>query len=178
MPRWTLPGGSLKNLVLYHGTDNSVPGTAGMRANTRINFTANLARCSPNTEFGQGFYTTTSEHQARQWANAKYVSNPARVNALLLRFEVDRNWLAAMETLFFVRPTGDFWDLVDDCHLGFRPHQRPPPNNPPFDVVCGPVSLWPRVHIIQDCDQVSFHTQRAVHGLGNPWIHAVGTPIL
>jgi hypothetical protein len=161
MPRWTLPAGSLKDLILFHGTDSSIPGTAGIAANTQIRFMVNLARCSTHTEFGQGFYTTTSEHQA-----------------LVLRFEVDRNWLATMETLFFVQPTAHFWDLVDDCHLGFPPHQRPPPNNPSFDTVCGPVTLWPRVLIIQNCDQVSFHTQRAVHGLGNPWIHAVGNPTL
>ena len=94
------------------------------------------------------------------------------MNAILLRFEVDRNWLAAMETLSFVRPTDHFWDLVDDCHIGFRPHQRPP------QTIRRGRLRYGHVHIIQDCDQVSFHTQRAIRGLGNPWIHAVGNPTL
>ncbi len=136
-----------------------------------------MALCRPNTDFGQGFYVTTSEHQAKQWANTRWVRNPlSGIKALVLRFELDRDWIASLDTLAFARPIQDFWDLVTDCRNGFRPHQRLPPHNPPFDIVYGPVTLWPQILVIQDCDQISFHTSRAAAGQGlrDPWIHAVG----
>src|SRR5208337_2744253 len=110
MPRWTLPGGSIKKLHLYHGTDDSIPGMSGQHKGTQVPFVVKLNLCPPGTEFGQGFYTTTSEHQAKQWANTRYTSNRANVNALVLRFELDRDWLASLEAVVFARPTQDFWD--------------------------------------------------------------------
>jgi Protein of unknown function (DUF3990) len=67
MPKWINPP-----LVVYHGTDSSVLGLAPPPLHAVLHtFAVNLARCSPNTDFGRGFYTTTSDHQARQWANKR-----------------------------------------------------------------------------------------------------------
>jgi hypothetical protein len=110
MPNWTLPAGSIKPLVVYHGTDDTLPGVSSVTQGARlIGFRVNLALCRPNTDFGQGFYVTTSEHQAKQWANARWVRSPAAgVNALVLRFELDRDWLASLDALAFTRPIQDF----------------------------------------------------------------------
>jgi hypothetical protein len=170
-----------KDLVVYHGTDDISVGAQGFSRYSVLPFGVNLRLCRPFTDFGQGFYVTTSEHQARQWANARLLRTLAptgpQPNALVLAFTLGRDWLAALDTLAFVRPASDFWDLVQDCRNGFPPHQRPPPFNPCYDVVYGPVTLWPQRLVIQDCDQISFHTQRAVRGLTNPRIHDIGSPL-
>jgi len=190
MPNWTFPAGSIKPLVVFHGTDASILTTPGVTLITGLTptpgftgvtvvsgFKANLALCRANTDFGQGFYVTTSLHQARQWANARFVRTAgAGGNALVVAFALDRDWLASLESVAFARPIQDFWDLVTDCRHGFRPHQRLPPHNPPFDIVYGPVTIWPSKLVIQDCDQVSFHTTRAVRNLADPWIADRGTP--
>ena len=51
-------------LTLYHGTDLA-------SANKIINSQINLNFCKPLTDFGQGFYTTTYLHQAKNWANIR-----------------------------------------------------------------------------------------------------------
>lgn len=166
MPQWTNP-----RLTVYHGTDNRSAGLTGpARVNASVGFLPNLAFCRPFTDFGQGFYTTTNLHQARQWANTRVLSR-ASAYAVVLRFDLDRDWLATLDALAFTRPTADFWALVTDCRQGFPPHQRPPPSPLPYDVVYGPVTLWPQILVIADCDQVSFHTQNAVAGLGQPFLH-------
>lgn len=178
MPKWTSQNGTVKPLVVFHGTDDGIPHAQGRTKHSQLPFQVNLTLCRSNTDFGQGFYVTTSEHQAKQWANARWVRNPSNVKAIVLRFELDRDWLASLHVLAFARPIQDFWDLVADCRNGFRPHQRATPK-PAFDVVYGPVTLWPQILVIQDCDQISFHTTTAVqaNSLKNPWIHDIGAPI-
>jgi Protein of unknown function (DUF3990) len=164
LPQWLN-----KKLFVYHGTDSASVAAASTATGAVLSFSVNLALCRPNTDFGQGFYVTTRLHQAQQWANTRVTSLPApRLFAVVLRFELDRDWLASLQTLGFVRPTHDFWDLVTDCRHGFAPHQRLPPNPTPYDLVFGPVTLWPQQLIIGDCDQLSFHTHRAVAGIPQP----------
>ena len=179
MPRWTPTGSSIKQLRVFHGTEDDFPSLTGHpQGATLPGFVVNLSLCKSNTDFGQGFYVTTSEHQAKEWANVRCRSNPRSTNAIVLEFELDRDWLASLEALAFNMPTIDFWDLVSDCRLGFRPHQRFPPRNPAFDIVYGPVTLWPQLLVIQACDQISFHTQRAVRGLQTPLIKLKGNPYI
>ena len=156
MPQW-----HNNPLQVFHGTDNL---SAAALAATGVS----LALCRPNTDFGQGFYVTTSLHQARQWANTRVLRIPRALVATVVSFDLDRDWIASLDTLAFVRPIKDFWDLVTDCRYGFPPHQRSPPHPRPYDVVYGPVTIWPQRLVIADCDQISFHTRRAVVGLGAP----------
>jgi uncharacterized protein DUF3990 len=175
MPTWLN-----KDLIVYHGTDDISVGAQSLPQGATLPMTINLTRCRPFTDFGQGFYVTASQHQAEQWANTRVLRIVAPTgpppNAVVLSFTLGRDWLASLETLAFVRPIADFWDLVADCRTGFPPHQRLPPYNTCYDAVYGPVTLWPQRLVIQDCDQISFHTQRAVSGLNNPTVHrkAVG----
>jgi hypothetical protein len=165
MPRWINPP-----LRVYHGTSTdsisgSVRGSA--LAPGPIPFAISLSFCRPYTDFGHGFYVTTSLHQAREWANSKVRSAPhaTSAQALVLEFFPDRDQLASLETLCFVRPTKDYWDLIHDCRNRFPPHQRVYPYGP-YDVVYGPVTIWPSRLLIANCDQISFHTQRALICLG------------
>ncbi|GJD49110.1 hypothetical protein OPKNFCMD_1840 [Methylobacterium crusticola] len=163
MPVWSNPV-----LRVYHGTDDVSAAVAPNAAlGTPLSFVVTLALCRPNTDFGQGFYVTTRLHQAREWANTRVLRAPPQpgLHAVVLGFDLDRDWLAGLDSLTFVRPIRDFWNLVTDCRHGFAPHQRIPPRPAPYDVVYGPVTLWPQRLVIADCDQISFHTRRAIRGL-------------
>jgi len=173
-------------LVLYHGCDHA--SAASIITPTSPNqHGVQLAHSRPLTDFGRGFYTTTSFHQAKNWANSrcrrlKRTTTPWL--ATILRFEVDRNQLtplavapnqlAPLEKLCFVieNSNADYWDLVRHCRRGGNHLLR---GNRNYDVVFGLVSLWPQTLVVKDCDQISFHTSRGLSVLLNPSIAAQGT---
>ena len=176
MPSW-----SNGKLTVYHGTN-----TQALAAHAPFNvgrslagFGADLKCCRPVTDFGRGFYTTTWLHQAREWANARIrrlklsKSLPTSpVQGLVLQFDLDRDWLASQETLVFVRELPDFWDFVTHCRAEVVGHARAHPNVA-YDVVYGLVTFWPKRLLIHDCDQISFHTPRAVGYLNGPTVAEV-----
>jgi hypothetical protein len=141
------------DLILFHGTDTQSLAAFGpsFHVGHRLGgFTVNLAICRPATDFGQGFYTTTSLHQAREWANARVrrlPAHPVQPKGIVLQFDVDRNWLATQESLVFVRAIPDYWDFVAHCRAGLPVHARHPPHRPgaqaEYDVVYGLVTIWP-----------------------------------
>lgn len=160
---------------LYHGCDDR--SAAAIRTPRHpFRHGIDLARCRLRTDFGQGFYTTTSEHQAKQWANQRIrrISkvSPAPV-ATVIAFDVARDDLAVQEDLVFVVDGPDFYALVNYCRGGFTPHGRAAGV---YDVVYGPVSLWQQQLVIKDCDQVSFHTPGALGILPMAQVHAQGNP--
>lgn len=175
MPRW-----SNGPLTVFHGTDSvSLAGYGRLVQSTPLSgFTVAIARCRPNTDFGQGFYLTTYDHQARQWANVRVrrMRSPrgAPLHAVVLSFSIDRDLLAAADTLAFVVATPDYWDLVQDCRLGFPPHRRPG-GEQSYDVVYGPVSLWRQELVIHDCDQISIHDQALATRLPAPTVYQIAT---
>jgi hypothetical protein len=137
-----------------------------------------VARGRHNTDFGQGFYLTTYDHQAAQWANGKVRrhlrATGARLRAVVLSFSIDRDLLATADTLAFVAATADYWDLVHDCRLGFGSHRRPGTKTN-YDVVYGPVSLWRQELVIHDSDQMSIHDQLLADKLPTPLVYQVAT---
>ena len=82
-----------QSLVLYHGTIDLfvAPILSGI----------NISMGSPNTDFGQGFYTTTVKRQAHTWAWERSLLTPGSI-AAVLRFEVDRDALSNLDILSFV----------------------------------------------------------------------------
>jgi hypothetical protein len=94
-----------------------------------------LTRCAPDTDFGRGFYTTTLERQAQQWAveqqRKSLLRNPAATGnpPVVLRFRVRRytrlpqsspldDGLDQLISLHFVRgdyDAVDFWSFVQHC---------------------------------------------------------------
>jgi hypothetical protein len=129
----------------------------------------------PNTDFGRGFYTTTIEQQARQWAWTRYY-NPkfrrsAKIQPAVLRFKVDRHKLAKLKWLSFVGgdyDNDDFWSLVHHCRTS-TPEELHDHGGPVaeeghrwYDVVSGPVAaFWEQRSAMHDADQISFHTRKA-----------------
>ncbi len=159
-------------ITLYHGCDlasaqnicvPSPPFVHGIQ----------LARGAKLTDFGQGFYTTTYLKQAMSWANLRSRALGASGSVhppAVLSFQVNRDWLATLDAACFVTEgtNPDFWDLVSYCRAGSGKHR--PVTASDYDVVYGLVSLWPQKFVIKDCDQISFHTLRALQGLSAPVI--------
>jgi hypothetical protein len=141
-----------QNLVLYHGsTEADVPSIlAGV----------DVKRGRMATDFGQGFYTTTVESQA--YSRGRQVARLFGGRPAVIRFEVDRDALAELEILCFVRGSPDahdFWSFVSHCRDGGH-HSRQAGDW--YDVVIGPVAKnWDDRELMPDADQISFHTTRA-----------------
>lgn len=96
-----------------------------------------LSYCAVDTDFGRGFYTTTLERQARQWAWDRFfdwqAKNPRRTGnqPAILRFRVRRfgksargtkltceDGLDELDSLSFVIgdfDNADYWSLVQHC---------------------------------------------------------------
>jgi hypothetical protein len=148
IPIWNDP-----DIVLYHGT-------AGMYAASILQ-SIDLNWCQPLRAFGKGFYTTTNQVQAelraREWAK-QLGDFPA-----VIAFTVERNSLAQLESLCFVRSSlaaVDFWSFVQNCRNTGRHDRR---HAILYDLVSGPVTGdWKKQTVIPDGDQVSFHTDPAV----------------
>jgi hypothetical protein len=153
---WTNQG-----LTLYHGTLDIHVQSIFSRVDV------NNGRA--HTDFGKGFYTTTVERQARAWA---WQSSQRSGGALpaVIRFDVDRDSLAALQCLWFVRggfDAEDFWSLIFHCRTGGSKYSRGT-NQGWYDVVIGPVAAsWRQRLAIYDADQISFHTDSAVNLLIN-----------
>jgi hypothetical protein len=158
---WTNP-----DLILFHGTIQT--------SATSILVGVSVASGKPRTDFGRGFYTTTSEQQARDWANKqvtsynhRYPLAPSETPAIV-EFSLERNALASLESMWFVRgdvAAIDYWNLVRHFRAGStmgKHHQRTGPKVW-YDVAIGPLAAsWrsvPRVH--SDMDQISFHSTDA-----------------
>lgn len=150
-----------QKLPLFHGTTNvEVPSIL-----TGIN----LANARTSTDFGKGFYTTTVERQALSWAWQLSQQRPGTVPAVI-QFDVDRDSLAKLDCIWFVRGSydaHDFWSVVFHCRSGRAAHRRVA-NQGWYDVVIGPVAAsWRQRLTIYDADQVSFHSGSAVRLLDN-----------
>lgn len=170
-PPWTAPQG--RELFLFHGC------TTHDQFDIQTNG-IDLMKGRVNTDFGRGFYTTTVEYQARQWAwNRFYDPAVKRIpmnQPVVLRFAVDRHDLASMSSLAFVlgdHGQDDFWSLVQHCRqstpAAINDHRGPnllKDRTRWYDIVCGPVAAqWRQKFVMQDADQFSFHTRRAARRL-------------
>jgi hypothetical protein len=151
-PAWTNP-----EIILYHGTVGS--------AAQAICAGVDLSFGEPRRDFGKGFYTTTWERQAREWAQRKVISKRSFEPPVVVKLTLDRNALSQLSTLAFVRgarDAQDYWKCVSHCRRGL-PH-RPGPSAY-YDVVYGPVAaIWGNplhCYTIAKFDQVSFHTAAA-----------------
>jgi hypothetical protein len=116
------------------------------------------------TDFGPGFYTTADRVQAGHWAVA--LARSMNEPAIVIRADIDRDLLASLDTLYFVRGhegADDFWSFVRHCRGGARTHARAASKKRLYDVVVGPVSRnYKRRVAYEDMDQISFHTPEAL----------------
>lgn len=165
--------------VFYHGTNLDFA-----EKMERGPENVDLSKCSIYTDFGRGFYVTTNLHQAKNWANYRVRPqggvDPSNV-AAVLSFELTAdNDLSNLTQLSIVWEGQDnsstFWSFVDNCRNGGS-HQHAS-HRDGYDMVCGPVSLWPQFLAIANADQYSFHSTRAINIINgaNRAIVARGTP--
>jgi len=151
-------------VTLYHGTTDQ-------HANSIIAKGIQIGIGRARTDFGRGFYTTTVQRQALSWA--WYLTQTRRgTQPAVIRFDVDRERLAKLDCLWFVRGSfdaDDFWSFVFHCRQGAKDHARKTSSGYTwYDVVVGPVAAsWKQRLTIYDADQVSFHTPNAVALLNN-----------
>jgi hypothetical protein len=105
-----------QRLILLHGTLN-------IHAPAIVTGGVNVALGRPHADFGRGFYTTTVEQQARSWAWQLSLRRAGTFPAVV-RFDVDRDQLDALQSLWFVRGSfneDDYWSLVFHCRRGGWP---------------------------------------------------------
>lgn len=166
---------SNQGITVYHGTDDDSARTI-VQASARFPaHSIDLSLCTRYTDFGPGFYTTTNEHQARNWANVRAkvarAADPGRV-AALVELKVGRERLAEGQVamLAFVTEgpstSSDYWAFIRHCRGGAPDHAlKYNKIDGRYDVVIGPVSLWTQTLVIKDCDQLSFHTGKALDSI-------------
>lgn len=156
-------------VTLYHGC------TTVDKANIDAHG-IDLTRCRVDTDFGRGFYTTTVQHQARQWAWNRFydpaVAGQPANQPVVLTFRVDRHRLAELTWIGLVLADPGqiaYWSLVQHCRQStpgaVNDHRGPvvlADGTAWYDVACGPVSaFWRQRYAMQDADQISFHTPAA-----------------
>jgi hypothetical protein len=157
-PLGPLPPWTNQRVTLYHGTVQTHAPSILAGIDTR--------QSRARTDFGQGFYATTwlEQAQLRAWQLSQRQSGVP----VVLQFDVDREALAALECLWFVRgglAVQDFWSLAHHCRSGFEGHGRSV-NDGWYDLIVGPlVASWKQRLVVADADQISFHTARAAHAL-------------
>ncbi len=154
-------------MKLYHGS-------------IRIVRKPTLSLGRKNTDFGKGFYTTTSYERARKWAQIKRnrEANPAEVDAIVSVYEVDDAvWTKDYRILHFKGATPEWLEFVVGNRKG-KPSET-------YDLVMGPVAndrlyatllLYEqgvlsveaaieqlKTHVL--FDQLSFHSEEALREL-------------
>lgn len=167
-------------LTVYHGTHAQAAEAIVQPKGGGVH-SVDLSRCRARVDFGRGFYVTTSLDQAKSWANVRVRSmRRSRVQrdekAAVVRFMLDRSQLAELRDLVFMsesQGTG-FWDFVHHCRAETTPLHGTPQ---PYDIVYGPLTLWPQRLVLKDCDQIGFDTERALTVLQSPEIAFRGNPL-
>jgi hypothetical protein len=131
-------------LAVFHGTDS----TAALSIRSGIN----SAHFRPRTDFGAGSYMTTVLKQAQQWANQQ-ARRSGTAASEVLEYRLSRNPIEPLAHLTFTAGSADYYDFVAYCRAGEQNH-GPYPCGWPYDIVYDPVSLWPQVLVVANCDQI------------------------
>ena len=149
-------------MLLYHGSTMAVRKPV-------------VSRGRGKTDFGKGFYTTTSREQAEKWAQIKRDRMGDEAHAIVSVFELDDAVLnnPAYHTRHFDGATAEWLDFVVGNRRGEVHHN--------FDLIMGPVAndkLYATITLYENgildanaaieqlnthqlFDQLSFHTTKA-----------------
>ena len=149
-------------MLLYHGSTMAVRKPI-------------VSRGRGKTDFGKGFYTTTSREQAEKWAKIKRDRMGDEAHAIVSVFELDDAVLnnPAYHTRHFDGATAEWLDFVVGNRRGEVHHN--------FDFIMGPVAndrLYATITLYENgildanaaieqlnthqlFDQLSFHTTKA-----------------
>lgn len=144
--------------TFYHGTDSLSATSIRLYGIDTSNFRR-------KSDFGAGFYVTTVVHQAEQWANRR-CRKRAGTTAEVLKYELERSSIETLRHLAFVVDDNDYYDFIAYCRSGAANHG---PNRPSqYEVVLGPVSLWPQKLVLASCDQLLFSNPNGLKGFDKP----------
>ena len=149
-------------MLLYHGSTMAVRKPI-------------VSRGRGKTDFGKGFYTTTSREQAEKWAQIKRDRMGDEAHAIVSVFELDDAVLnnPTYHTMHFDGATAEWLDFVVGNRRGVVHHN--------FDLIMGPVAndkLYATITLYENgildanaaieqlnthqlFDQLSFHTTKA-----------------
>ena len=149
-------------MLLYHGSTMAVRKPI-------------VSRGRGKTDFGKGFYTTTSREQAEKWAQIKRDRMGDEAHAIVSVFELDDAVLnnPTYHTMHFDGATAEWLDFVVGNRRGEVHHN--------FDLIMGPVAndkLYATITLYENgildanaaieqlnthqlFDQLSFHTTKA-----------------
>lgn len=152
-------------MKLYHGS-------------TTVVKKPHVHRGRKTTDFGQGFYLTTSYEQAERWAVLKQKRDNAK-KAIVSIYEFDETLLndATYSVLHYKGPSQEWLDFVVRNRKGFDLHQ--------YDYVMGPVAndqLYTTISLYEEgslsveaaiiqlkshllFDQLSCHTEKAIKNI-------------
>lgn len=137
----------------------------------------NLEKCRANTDFGKGFYTTTSLEQATRWAEIiKKRQNTQK--AYISMFEVDDGILEKDYTInHFTAPTKEWLDFVvenrnERINVNYDIVKGPVANDTVYEVLplyeSGRISADVAINMLKPeklFDQFSFHSIKALQEL-------------
>lgn len=151
-------------MLLYHGSITVVK-------KPLLNIT------NRKTDFGIGFYTTTSENQANSWANIKKIRYGVKTGYINV-YEFDEVQFPRLNVMTFVGATNEWLDFVfTNRHIDGLNHS--------YDIVRGPVAndtLYQTLALFEGgildknetiarlktyklVDQISFHTEKGLESL-------------
>lgn len=128
-------------------------------------------------DYGNGFYTTTSYNQAKEWVQRKITENNI-VHGFVNIFEFDESALQQLNCLIFNSPTEEWLDFVMNNRTNKSFHHN-------YDIVYGPVAndrvyaaftlyesgLLNKENLIGELktyklvDQYLFHTEKSLQAL-------------
>ncbi len=114
---------------LYHGSDVEVIYPKILPEQRRL-------------DFGAGFYLTTSEGQAKNWAETVRRRRSAET-AVLNKYEFDDNGMKKLKVLRFEGADGDWLDFVVANRKGKLPDGE-------YDIIIGPVANDSTISVIND----------------------------
>ncbi|MFZ4583054.1 MAG: DUF3990 domain-containing protein [Paludibacter sp.] len=149
-------------MILYHGSSLKVEKPT-------------IAKCRSNTDFGRGFYTTTSKEQAQKWAKLKQ-QRAGKGVAVISVYEIDDRLFESTDLIIFkfTKADSDWLDFVFANRKGLKSKK--------YDIVFGPVAndrLFATITLYEEgiltaeaaieqlktyllFDQISFNTQRVI----------------
>jgi hypothetical protein len=132
---------------------------------------------SRKTDFGIGFYTTTSQHQACSWANIKKIRHGVNTGYINV-YEFDEVQFPKLNVMTFAGATDEWLDFVfANRHIEGLNHS--------YDIIRGPVAndtlyqtlalyeggildkneTISRLRTYNLVDQISFHTEKGLESL-------------
>jgi len=185
----TMPWNPDSDLAFFHGTDSNalaayiIPQNGlSLRDSANNLFKPILAKCRSQTDFGRGFYVTSNLRQAKEWANEVVLKSVAKGSvtsqAVVLRFVMRREAIVVADAHSFVSETVDYYNFTDEWRgalPGTTPHQRTM-GKVAYDFVHGPVRLNRQHIILQNCDQLSLHTDTALNAITDVLLEDMAAP--